>query len=33
MEASCGDLESTGTGWVQDGNLLYVFGDKVMILL
>jgi hypothetical protein len=33
MEASCGDPESTTTGWVQDGNLLDVFGDKVGILL
>jgi hypothetical protein len=33
MEASCGDPESTGTGWVQDDNLLDHFGDKVGILL
>jgi hypothetical protein len=33
MEASCGDLESTSTGWVKDGNLLDVFRDKVGILL
>jgi hypothetical protein len=33
MEASCGDPDSTGTGWVQDSNLLDVFGDEVGILL
>jgi hypothetical protein len=33
MEASCGDPKSTGTGWVQDDNLLDVFRDKVVILL
>jgi hypothetical protein len=33
MEASCEDPESIGMGWVQDGNLLDVFRDKVGILL
>jgi hypothetical protein len=33
MEASCGDPDSTGTGWVQDSDLLDVFGDEVGILL
>jgi hypothetical protein len=33
MEASCGDPESTGTGWVKGSDLLNVFGNEVGILL
>jgi hypothetical protein len=33
MEASCGDPESTGTGWVKGSDLLNAFGNEVGILL
>ena len=33
MEALCGDPDSTDTGWVQDSDLLDVFGNEVGILL
>jgi hypothetical protein len=33
MEASCGDPESTGTGWVKGRDLLNIFWNEVGILL